>query len=169
MSQRYKRPVIDESTLVNNPFVGNLSIKVVKNTDTSRYAKDKLEGYFHKNYHRETEIPVRVYVSKDRRKVINSLSANSSKLLNWCIQEMDVKQDWFWLNKQRYMDETGVAYNTYKKSAKELQDMGLILKTSYTDVFWVNPHFFFRGNRMDFFSKHDGVVEITRDYSEDGN
>jgi hypothetical protein len=160
MSQKYKKPVINEKTLVNNPFIGYLTIRATKNVDTARYASDDEVGYFNKDYLMENEVPVRVYVSADRRKSLNSLSPNSSKLLGWCIQEFDVKADWFWLNKQRYMDETGVAYNTYKKSVKELQDMRLILKTSYTDVFWINPHYFFRGNRVDFYGDHEGVLLV---------
>jgi hypothetical protein len=168
MSQKYKKPVINEKTLVNNPFIGYLTIRATKNVDTSRYAPDGEVGstsddkvaYFNKDYLMENDVPVRVYVSADRRKSLNSLSPNSSKLLGWCIQEFDIKVDWFWLNKQRYMDETGVAYNTYKKSVKELQDMRLILKTSYTDVFWINPHYFFRGNRVNFYGDHEGVLLV---------
>lgn len=159
MAQKYKRPDINESTLVNNPFIGHLTINATKNVDTARYASED-GGFFNKDYLMENDIPVRVYVSASRRKDMNALSPNSSKLLGWCIQEFDIKTDWFWLNKQRYMEETGVAYNTYKKSVKELQDMGLLLKTSYTDVFWINPHYFFRGNRLDFYGDHEGVVSV---------
>ena len=166
MAQKYKAPDINERTLVCNPFIGSLVIPVTHNIDKDRYAGDEKSGYFNKKYYRETESHVRVYVSSKRRLVLNALSPNSSKLLHWCVQELDVKKDWFWLNKQRYMDETGVAYNTYKKSIKELQDAGLILKTSYNDVFWINPHYFFRGNRVDFYGEYDGVINITRDYTK---
>jgi hypothetical protein len=165
MSQKYKKPAINEKTLVNNPFVGTLVVKATKNTDKSRYLNEDKTGYFNPNYFREQEYPVKVYTSSGRREVLNLLGPNSTKLLIWCIQELEIKQDWFWLNKQRYMDETGVSYNTYKNSVKELQDQSLLLKTSYTDVFWINPHYFFRGNRIDFYKDKDGVVKVTRDNS----
>ncbi len=165
MSQKYKKPAINEKTLINNPFVGTLVVKATKNTDKSRYADEEGTGYFNPTYLREQELPVKVYSSSGRREVLNLLGPNSTKLLIWCIQELEIKQDWFWLNKQRYMDETGVSYNTYKNSVKELQDQGFLLKTSYTDVFWVNPHYFFRGNRVEFYKDKAGVVKITRDNS----
>lgn len=166
MAQKYKSPDINEATLINNPFIGTLTIKVTKRIDAGIYKTDKDGHLLNKEFDSENETPVRVYVSAERRKKLNVLSPNSSKLLNWCIQEFDNNKDWFWLNKQRYMDETGVAYNTYKKSVKELQDHALILKTSYTDVFWINPHYFFRGDRIKFFKPHAGVVVVTQDLTD---
>lgn len=167
MAQKYKAPDINEATLVNNPFIGTLTIKVTRRVDDGIYVKDKSGQFYNKEFDSENESPVRVYVSADRRKKLNVLSPNSSKLLNWCMLEFENNQDWFWLNKQRYMDETGVAYNTYKKSVKELQDHALILKTSYTDVFWINPHYFFRGNRVKFYKPYEGAVIITQDLTND--
>lgn len=166
MAQKYKAPDINESTLINNPFIGTLTIKVTRRVDDGIYVKDSSGQFYNKEFDSENESPVRVYVSADRRKRLNVLSPNSSKLLNWCLQEFDNNKDWFWLNKQRYMDETGVAYNTYKKSVKELQDHALILKTSYNDVFWINPHYFFRGNRVKFYKPHKGAVVVTQDLTD---
>lgn len=168
MSQRYKKPVIDESRLVNNPFALGLVIPVVKRTEKTKYTKLE-EGMFNVDYYMERESPVRVYVSSVRRKLMNGLSANGHKLLHWCMQVIDVNKDWFWLNKGRYMEETGISYNTYKKCVEELQDSGLLSKTSINDVFWFNPEFFFRGSRKDFYSRTKGVINIVSDLSDGGN
>lgn len=166
--QKYKRPNINEAYLVNNPFIGTLSIKVAKRTDKARYVNSDGEGYVNKDYMMEDEVPVRMYVSPERRRIICRLSPNAAKLLEWCVQEFEINKDWFWLNKARYMDETGIAYNTYKRSVKELQGKGILLKTAITDVFWVNPHYYFRGNRVNFYSKHEGVLNV-RDLSDGEN
>jgi hypothetical protein len=167
MAQKYKTPDINEATLINNPFIGTLTIGVTRRVDEKTFIADEDGDFYNKEFELENDISVRVYVSADRRKRLNALSPNSTKLLNWCFQEFDSNKDWFWLNKQRYMDETGVAYNTYKKSVKELQDNNLILKTSYNDVFWINPHYFFRGNRVKFYRPHKGVVTVTKDLAKD--
>lgn len=163
MSQQYKKPVIREDDLINNPFIANLDILVNRVGRYGVLEKDKDGDYLPAVVDLEYESPVRFYVSSKRRMVLNNLSSNAAKLLQWCMQRFENSKDWFWLNKSMYMNETGVAYNTYKKSIKELQDQCLFLKTSYTDVFWISPHYFFRGNRARFYSKHEGVVKLYKD------
>jgi hypothetical protein len=158
--QKYKSPTIDVTKFVVNPFSYTLEIPVVKMDDTSKFVKQSDgELYFAENTF-EYEKSIKVYVSSTRRKVINQLSPNASKLLHWVEQELDYNKDYFWLNKARYMDETGVAYNTYKKSVGELQQYGFISLSVVTDVFWINPHFFFFGNRI---GKYPKSVKIKQD------
>ncbi len=158
--QKYKSPTIDATKFVVNPFSYTLEIPVVKMDDTSKFVKNSDgELYFAENTF-EYEKSIKVYVSSARRKVINQLSPNASKLLHWVEQELDYNKDYFWLNKARYMDETGVAYNTYKKSVGELQQYGFISLSVVTDVFWINPHFFFFGNRI---GKYPKSIKIKQD------
>ena len=66
----------------------------------------------------------------------------------WVLQELVENKDFFWLNKTRYKEESGMSHNTYKNAVDELQLYGLLAATIYSDVFWINPHYFFFGNRV---------------------
>lgn len=158
--QEYKKPTIDEKKFLVNPFSYTLDIPVVKSDDLSRFIKDSDGDLVWAENTFEYDKSVKVYVSSSRRKVMNQLSPNACKLLGWVEQELDYNKDYFWLNKARYMKETGVAYNTYKKSVGELQQYGFISLSVVNDVFWINPHFFFFGNRV---SKYPKSVKIKQD------
>lgn len=160
---KYKRPKFAEADLKINPFTYSLEIPIVKFEDLSRYKKDQDGDLLHDIATIEYEKSVKVYVSSARRKVINILNPNTCKLLSWVEQELDENKDYFWLNKQRYMDETGVAYNTYKKSVKELQTYNFIQPTTINDIFWINPYFFFFGNRV---KKYPNNLVIKQDRTD---
>lgn len=150
----YKKPKINELELKKNPFVFSLEIPIVKLEDAKKFIIDNDGDILHDVIDIEYERPVRIYVSSARRKIINLLSPNTCKLLKWIEQELDENKDFFWLNKQRYMSETLVAYNTYKKSINELQVNNFISSTIYSDTYWVNPYFFYFGNRVKKYPKN---------------
>lgn len=72
-----------------------------------------------------------------------------AKDLCWfIIYELNSQQDWLWINKERYMKESHVSLNTYKAAVLELDRYGILQPTVYKDTYWVNPMFFFHGDRI---------------------
>ena len=156
---KYRKPLIDTSKLKSNPFVFGLEIPVIHYEDRYKYVMD-FEGILtNEVYSIDHEKGTKVYVSSERRKLIAKLTPNACKLLKWVEQELDYNSDWFWLNKDRYMDESAVAYNTYKKSIMELQVNSFLSKTAMSDVFWLNPHYFFFGNRV---KKYENNLKVVK-------
>jgi hypothetical protein len=150
--QKYKKPKIDESKLIVNPFSGPLQIPVNKHESVDKFElKDKIVMPLVLNS--EYERSVKFYLNKSRRSVYSTMSPSSNKLLVWVLQELVENKDFFWLNKDRFKEEAGMAHNTYKKSIDELQLYGLLAATIYPDVFWINPHYFFFGNRVNKYPK----------------
>ena len=161
--QKYKKPVIKEEELGSNPCIIPLQIPVVKWESSSFKVDDDGDTMFDE-YFIEVETSLKVYTSYQRRLMYNSLSASSSKLLLWIMMELKNNKDYVWINKQRYMDESGMSYNTLKNSIKELHKNNLIQPTIKTDIYWINPYYFFPGNRV---NKYKDNVNITQDRTQE--
>lgn len=141
-----KSKTIDESLLGENPFINGLLIPV-----------NRIRG---KNYSLSDDVLIKelieleatpytkLFVSSERRKIINHLSSSAQRLLLWVMFELDEGKDWLYLNKTRYLKEQDLSYNTYTKARDELIRYCIIYPTVVKDVFWINPDFFFQGNRI---------------------
>lgn len=53
------------------------------------------------------------------------------------------------------MDENDVSsVNTYKGAVRELLLGGYLYLSVIKDVYWINPHYFFHGNRVNIFPQN---------------
>ena len=77
-----------------------------------------------------------------------ALSSRARDLFLWITYELDSGKDFLWINKVRYMKECTVSLNTYKESILDLTTAGVITPTVYHDTYWINPLFFFNGDRI---------------------
>lgn len=153
---KYKKPKIDEGTLGKNPFVSSLKIKVssVVSKDKFRYDK-KDDVWMNAEQDWESVSFTRIYSDSERRLQMAALKASAKELLLWLMYECETGKDWMWINKVRYMEENNInSINTYKSALNELIRTGYITKTVIADVFWINPHFFFNGNRIKCFPEN---------------
>jgi hypothetical protein len=53
--------------------------------------------------------------------------------------------------------------NTYKDAIKELIKYGFVNSTTVQDVYWINPEFFFKGDRLKKYSSNVKKEDITGD------
>jgi hypothetical protein len=162
--QKYKKPDLSSFKDRKNPFSISLSIPIVKWESKESFKKDEDNDILFNSYLIEVVQSVKVYQSSSRRNVINDLTPNACKLLLWIQQELKPNRDYFWLNKERYIKETTVAYNTYKKSISNLVENCLLTPTEKNDVYWINPDFFFPGNRI---KKYPRNLVITQDRTQE--
>lgn len=138
-----------------NPFLGNLKIQVNKVTFERQYQKDKDGEWMPVEKDLEVDNSCRVYVGKDRRLKMINLSARAKDLLLWIIYEAESQSEWLWINKHRYMAESGVSsINTYKSALVELIKNGYLISSVVKDTYWINPDYFFSGNRVNKFPKN---------------
>lgn len=147
---RNLKPKFEEKDLGENVFKDSFVIPVNERQFDKQYTLDK-DG--------ETLIPViqdveatpitKVFVTPERRKIVNFLSPKAKSFFLWLMYELDAGKDYTWINKDRYMKELEItSVNTIKDAIKELHRYALISPTVIKDVYWINPDFFFRGDRI---------------------
>ena len=147
-----KKPIFDKKTIGLNPFLVPLKIPVYKLKAKHEYNIDSEGVLTPKEILLEQTPKVNIYVKTEHRLVVNSLNKNTKELFLWLIYSIETNEDYLWINKTRYMKELGItSINTYKSALKELIRYGIIQYTVITDVFWINPEFFFKGSRIETF------------------
>lgn len=145
--QKYQKPKFKMSELGINPCTTSLIIPVNELEFKGQYKKD---GDVFINASKEVEATpyAKIYITAERRKLVAGLSSSAKELYLWIMYEIDPSEDALWINKQRYMEENNTSLNTYKKSVEELIRYAFIAYTIVKDVYWINPDFFFRGDRV---------------------
>lgn len=159
MNKRVFKPKIDESKLVNNPFTNELLIPVRSFKTKSEYlsaeeVKAGLVTKIHKleeEHILEQEEFTKVYNKSAFRLHIFERTEKARSLFLWLVYEVDSGKDYLWINKERYMSEASVSINTYKAALEELCLNKIITPTIYSEYYWINPTFFFNGNRINKF------------------
>ena len=66
----------------------------------------------------------------------------------WILLDLKPAKHFININKDRFMEETGCARSSYYKSIKELHKSAMIVPTTEKNAYWINPEFFFKGNRI---------------------
>lgn len=147
-----KKPEITDEKLGDNPFLDTLRIPVNKLVMHGQYKPDNDGHHLPVEVEVEADKYCRVYVDKDRRLKMVSLSPRSKDLLLWIIYEVENGDAYIWINRPRYMKESGVkAYNTYRDALMELVRSKFLLISAISGVYWINPNCFFNGSRINAF------------------
>ena len=147
--QKYSKPKFNYKDLGINPCTISLQIPVNIVTVPYQYQRDKDDDML-VNVQLELERTEysKLYTSSERRKLISSLSTASKELYLWLMFEIKYGEDALWINKNRFMIENRTSVNTYKKAVEELAKYAFIAYTVIKDVYWINPDFFFKGDRL---------------------
>lgn len=155
MANKYNKPRIDEEKLGKNPLILNLKI-VVNTVPVAGMWKVEDGITLPADMEIEKASFTKVFNDADRRKELARLSNRAVDLFLWLIFEVEPNQDWLWVNRVRYMEERQIkTYNTYNGAVNELIGLLYIAKVAgYPNVFWINPHYFFNGNRAKCFPKN---------------
>lgn len=156
-----KKPDFTEKQLGVNPLTENFTLKCRDVLDTKVYVEiDKITssegvvmtGKSVKNQYCftvEQEQFTKVFNKSAYRLHIMSLSPKARDLYLWLIYEIDCGKDYIWVNKERYMEELNVSVNTINSAIQDLIASIVIVPSAIKDVFWINPLFFFNGNRLE--------------------
>lgn len=145
--QKYSKPKYDYKTLGINPFSISLEIKVKELELLNAYKKDGDDWLPVTNEVEDTPY-TKMFITSERRIIVSNLSPAAKELYLWIMFEIDAGKDALWINKERYMLENHTSINTYKKALEDLIRYAIISQTVVQGVYWFNPDFFFRGDRI---------------------
>ena len=153
--QKYKKPKFDVKTLGVNPCVNSGFVIPVNKLEFVDQYKLEADGTFLPLKLEVEAIPYsKIYVTSDRRLIISNLSPSTKELFLWILYEIESGKDYLWINKDRFMLENHTSLNTYKKALDELIRYALLAFTVVKDVYWINPDFFFKGDRVSKYPKN---------------
>lgn len=152
--QKYKKPEMLAKDFLVNPLAISLEIPVrdIEFSDSYRSDGEHLMPVI-----KEVEkTPVtKLYATAELRKITNLLPLRSKELLLWIMYELPIGKDYLWVNKQRYMEEVEItSIDTYKTAIKELIRYCFICPSLVNDVYWINPLFFYKGDRVSKYPKN---------------
>jgi len=156
----------EREDLGENPFLTSLEVLIHEVKSSDKYKiHDKNAGedaiYERASFEYEATPYCKVFADAARRLHMVELTPRGKDLLMWLIYEIKPGKDWLHLNKERYMAENKISsINTYKAALKELIKKRFIGITVEIDYYWLNPHYFFNGNRIKAFPENV-VVKAT--------
>lgn len=138
-----------------NPFEVDLEILGVRRE--VGYYRDS-NGDYHKNtFISEKNEKVSFYISVSNKDVLMKLGCSGMRLFLWICSTIKRKEDRYWLNVPKFMREADITINTVKSGIKELIDSNIIALTDVKGVYFINPNFIFRGNRVD---NYEDLVKV---------
>ena len=164
MAVRKKKGFTDEelrkySNALNNPFLSDFTIKAKSFEVAGQETRggDGDESFIMSDtalY--ESDSFVKVYCSPDRRMHLATLSPRGHHLLNWIGQKIGHGVDLIWINRHAYMEESDIKRSeTYISAVADLVEHKILNRASFSvDVYWINPFFFFKGNRLKKYATH---------------
>ena len=145
MTRQKEKP--DFTDIGINPFEGNLVIRVNKKSNevTNKFGNpDKIESLY------ESVKFTKVFDQAGVKELLTILSAKAKEMYLHIIYSLEPSCDIIWIHKDRYMKSYGIkSINTFKEAVKGLSENGFIYPhVSIKDSYWINPHYFFKGNRF---------------------
>ena len=151
--QKYSKPKYDYKLLGINPFSISLEIKVKELELLNAYKKVDDDWLPIANEVEDTAF-TKMFISAERRIIVSNLTPSAKELYLWIMFEIDAGKDALWINKERFMLENHTSINTFKKALEDLIRYAIISQTVVQGVYWFNPDFFFRGDRIKKYSKN---------------
>ena len=154
------KPKFNENDLGKNPFEERFIIHVREIVFKNQYTRDA-DGILNPvTLELEKEPMTKVYSSPILRKIIMGLPNKAKEMFLFLMYDCDYGKDYIWINRERYMEETGItASNTVVSSLKILHAQNIIIPTIYKDVYWLNPAYFFKGDRV---SKYPNNIQLSK-------
>jgi hypothetical protein len=149
---------IDASKIGINPFSHSLELKA---------SQFKGEGYIGepgsiripKRYNREQTPNCKIFITAELRKITMGLSNNSLRIYLWLVFHAEPERDYIKFNRSAYMKENAISsVNTVKTGLAELIRYQFIEKSNVKNVYWFNPLYFFRGDRLKKYPKKVAII-----------
>jgi hypothetical protein len=156
MGRNIEKP--DLSNVGVNPFVEPLRISVTKKRKdiTNKYGNaDFIESQF------ESVRYTKVFDQTGVKDLLSKLTIRAKELYLHIMYSLEPAEDIIWIHRERYMGKYGISSaNTYKDAVKNLAENGFIYPVvGVKDVYWINPHYFFKGDRANKYKDNVRVVK----------
>lgn len=145
-----------------NPFLINYELKIIEVYAEEKFAntEDVIEGVIMK-YKKETTVfqieaqgKTSVYnIPYIENILFKNLSNSGRDLLLYVIYNLKKNEDFINLKLEKVCKECCFSRPTALKGLKDLQDNAILYKKSQSE-YWVNPHYIFNGNRINYLQKN---------------
>ena len=92
----------------------------------------------------------KLFVGIETRALISSLSPRGSHLLLWLMLKVIRRHDLIWIDRKQYMLDSGISRSeTCMSAIVDLVFSRVLVKApQYSGLYFINPHIFFKGNRL---------------------
>lgn len=104
----------------------------------------------------DVEVGAKVFKTKENLALINSLSNNTLRLFNYIVFHLGANKEDIQLPRLKVIEEINVSKNTYYKCLTELCDKSIITSKPGNNMYWVNIHIIFNGNRAKYMKEKYG-------------
>lgn len=158
--QKYVKPFFEETELGISPFLNKeFKINVRRGIDLRTFKKVDMQEKPNE-YVYDAGLISKIFIDSEYRLISSGLKSYSQRLLIWILYELDNGKDWLWINKVRYMEENHLKdMRVYRNAIKDLVKYSFLAVSTITDVYWINPHMFFRGSRVEKYKDKLNVVK----------
>ena len=145
--------------LIANPFVTDtllISTYELDNEYTLLNQNDLKDGVYTGTVNKikikrkiDSDKCTKIYTNPAYRVNIFALPTPSKILYLWFIYVLTVGEDYVYLNKKLYMQESGISsINTIKTALSGLIDNKIIAVSPVKDYYYINPLYFYAGDRI---------------------
>jgi hypothetical protein len=147
MARLKKKPDLSPESIGPNPLAETLEIQV-----TRKYHKvlNKYDEKDEVEYSLDKTPFTKVYEVKQGKVNMIDLPLRSKELYLYVLYSLESGQDIIWIDRMVYMDRMKIrSVNTFKEAVWGLSLPKYIYPhAKLKDVYWINPHYFFKGNRI---------------------
>lgn len=152
---------IDESKLVYNPFSETLEVKVSQIEDKSKTLVIPDGEKVPMHYYVEKDKSTRIYLSAANRETVMGLSTGAMRMYVFILHDIKPASDWITVLPEWYKENGGKSLNVYKQAIAELVEAKYITPTLYKWTYWINPRFFYPGNRINKYPDNLKIINST--------
>lgn len=98
----------------------------------------------------EGEEYAKLFTNAENRKLLSGLSPRGVHLLVWLMHKVIRKCDLIHIDRHKYMKEADISrQETYMHAIADLVMAKILYRYPlYSDLYFINPHVFFKGNRL---------------------
>lgn len=98
----------------------------------------------------EAQDYARVFMSLENKKLLSNLSPRGTHLLFWLMAKVVKGHDLILIDRHQYMKDSGISrQETYMNAVADLVMAKILNKAPrFTDMYFINPHVFFKGSRL---------------------
>ena len=98
----------------------------------------------------ESQEYARLFMSFENRNLLSSLSPRGTHLLFWLMNKVVKGHDLILIDRHQYMKDSNISrQETYMNAVADLVMAKVLNKAPrFTDLYFINPHIFFKGSRL---------------------
>lgn len=108
----------------------------------------------------DADVGAKVYKTPHTIEIINNLSNNGIRLFNYILFHLGKEKEYIKLLQDKVCQEIKIGRNSYYNAIKELSSSGIINSKPGANMYWINIHILFNGNRAKYVKDKYGEDHI---------